>query len=261
MRRSLQYLGALVATNLKASVALRGAFLMRVVFMFLNNFIFLVMWWVFFEKYGDVRGWHLADTAAVYGIAAGSFGLGIVLGNGVQELSRLIFEGDLDSFLIQPKSPLVSAVASRSEASGWGDMLSAVALFAMCGYVTPATVPVCLVCVACGCLIFLATGVLVHSLAFWLGNTRSVSRQAWQFLIIFAIYPKTIFGGWLKVVLFSVIPAGFVTFLPVDLLRRFDWRVMLTLLFAVFAYCTLALIVFRAGLRRYESGNRFGVRA
>jgi ABC-2 type transport system permease protein len=261
MRRSLKYLGALVATNLKSSVALRGAFLARVVFMFLNNFIFLVMWWVFFDKYESVRGWRLPDTAAVYGIAAGAFGMAVVLGRGVGELSRLIFEGDLDSFLVQPKSPLVSAVASRSEASGWGDMASAVVLFALSGYVTPAVVPVCLVCVLCGFLIFLATGVLAHSLAFWLGDTRSVSREFWQFLIIFAIYPSTVFSGWLKVVLFSVIPAGFVTFLPVQLLRRFDWTVMGTVLFATFAYCTVALLVFRAGLRRYESGNRFGVRA
>ena len=64
MKHSLRYLGALVATNLKSSVALRGAFLARVVFMFLNNFIFLVMWWVFFEKYDAVRGWRLPDTAA-----------------------------------------------------------------------------------------------------------------------------------------------------------------------------------------------------
>lgn len=261
MKRSLRFLGALLATNLKASLALRGAFWTRAGFMCLNNLIFLIMWWVFFDHFAEVRGWKLADMLAIYAVAAGSFGLSVVLGAGVNDLARHISQGDLDTFLTQPKAPLLTTVASRSEAAGWGDMASAVLLFGLSGYVTPASIPVCLAAAICGCAVFLATCVMLHSLAFWLGDTYQFSRQASQFVLIFSVYPKTIFGGWLKFLLFTAVPAGFITFLPVDLVRGFTWPVMAAVLGGALGYVALAALVFHAGLRRYESGNRFGVRA
>ena len=40
-----------------------------------------------------------------------------------------------------------------------------------------------------------------------------------------------------------------------------DWPGLLAAVSGAVAYSLLAVAVFRAGLRRYESGNRFGVRA
>ena len=50
-----------------------------------------------------------------------------------------------------------------------------------------------------------------------------MANQVMHFIIIFSIYPKTIFTGMIKVVLFTVIPAGLITFMPVELLRDFRW--------------------------------------
>jgi len=261
MRATLRFLLALARTNVKASLALRGAFLLRAAMMIVNNGVFFVVWWVFFERYEEVRGFRLPDMAAVYAVCTGAFGLTMVLGGGVRDLARLIAQGDLDSYLGQPKSPLVSSVASRSESSGWGDLVTSVALFAVCGYVTPGLVPVCVLLAVSGAVIFLSMGVMLHSLAFWLGDTDQLSRQAWEFLILFSVYPGTIFSGWIRVLLFSAIPAGFITFLPVGLLRSFSWGVLAITLGAALAYAGLAALVFRAGLKRYESGSRFTVRA
>lgn len=260
MRDTLKFLRALTRTNLRASVALRGAFWTRVTFMFLNNFIFLVMWWVFFEKYDTVRGWRMADMTAIYGVGAGAFGLAVIFGNGVRELARVIVQGDLDSFLTQPKTPLLHVAGARSEASGWGDLASAVVLFALSGYVSPSMVPLCLVACVCGALVFIATAAMINCLAFWLGEIEALSQQATNFLLIFSLYPSSIFGGWLRAVLFSAIPAGFITFLPVDLLRDFRWTTLGAVVAAALLYTFLAGVVFALGVKRYESGNRFGVR-
>ena len=53
MGGTLRFLRALVATNLKASFALRGAFWMQVFFMLFNNLIFFVMWWIFFDRFEE----------------------------------------------------------------------------------------------------------------------------------------------------------------------------------------------------------------
>jgi len=261
MGNTLRFLRALLATNLKASVALRGAFLMQAGFMLLNNMIFFVMWWVFFDRFVEVRGWRLEDMLAMYGMVAGSFGLSVVFGGGARDLTRLIVEGDLDSFLGQPKSPLVQAVAARSQASGWGDMASAVVLMGMSGYLTAGSAIPALVGMVCGGVVLLATTVVIHSSAFWMGNNDDLNRVASEFLVLFSAYPKTIYTGALRFALFTILPAGFISFLPVDMLRAPNFGVLALVVGGAALYSGLAVAVFSAGLRRYESGNRFGVRA
>ena len=61
---SLAFARALLATNLKATLALRGAFVMQVVFMALNNLTFFVFWWALMRRVPTIRGWQLGDVAA-----------------------------------------------------------------------------------------------------------------------------------------------------------------------------------------------------
>jgi ABC-2 type transport system permease protein len=106
---TLAFARALVATNLKAAFALRGAFWLQVVFMFLNNLIFFSFWWLAFQQIDDLAGWRLRDLCALYGLVAGAFGLSMVLGGGVRDLARSIADGELDTWLTQPKPPLLQA--------------------------------------------------------------------------------------------------------------------------------------------------------
>ena len=108
---------------------------------------------------------------------------------------------------------------------------------------------------------FTASGVILHSLAFWLGRVEGLARQLWEFLITFSIYPRPLFAGALKLMLFTLIPAGFIGYLPVELLREFTWLGLAAALSGAVLYVGLALLVFDRGLRQYESGSRFGVRA
>ena len=257
----MKFLRALIATNLKASFALRGAFWLQVAFMALNNLIFFVMWWVFFDRFEEVKGWRLPDMLAIYGMIAGAFGIGVVFGAGSRELTRLIVEGDLDCFLGQPKDPLLQSVASKSQASGWGDLASGVLLIALSGYLTPISALGAAVGMVCGAIVFISTTVLIHSASFWLGNMDSLSRQVSEFMVLFSAYPKTVFSGALKVALYTIIPAGFIAYLPVELVRAPDPLVLAAVLTSAVVYASLARWVFRIGLRRYESGNRCGVRA
>jgi ABC-2 type transport system permease protein len=260
-RAHATYARALVATNMKATLALRAAFWMQAIFMLANNVVFFTVWVIFFDRFESIGGWRLGEMALLYGIVAGAFGLTVVVAGGVRDLPRAIVDGDLDAWLAQPKHPLFAALGCRSIASGWGDLVSAVALIVLSGVVTPATAVLALVGVLCGAIVFASTGVLVASLAFWLGPMENLARQLWEFVIVFSVYPQTIFGGAMRVLLFTVIPAGFIGYLPVELVRGFSLGGLAAVLGGAFLYGALAVAVFRAGLRRYESGNRFGVRA
>ena len=98
----LAFARALVVTNLKATLALRGAFVLQAVFMALNNFTFFVFWWVLMRRVTTLRGWQLADVQLLFGLVAASFGLTVTVAGGVRHLGRLIEDGDLDTLLTQP---------------------------------------------------------------------------------------------------------------------------------------------------------------
>src|SRR5207237_7180723 len=102
--------------------------------------------------------------------------------------------------------------------------------------------------------------VLCGSIAFWLGNSEALSTQASATLINFSTYPGSIFQGWAKVLTFTLVPAAFVSHLPVELLRQFDVRAYLAVLGGAAAFTLLATAVFRLGLRRYESGSLLTLR-
>src|SRR5262245_5902193 len=114
---SVAFARALVATSLKAALALRGAFFVQVAFMVLNNVKFFVFLWVLMGHVSSIRGWRLGDVAVLFGTVAAAFGLAVALAGGVRNLGRLIEEGDLDTLLTQPKSVLGYAVGMRSQPS------------------------------------------------------------------------------------------------------------------------------------------------
>jgi ABC-2 type transport system permease protein len=258
-RASLRFAGALLGTSLKTATALRGAFLLSMLFMALNNAIFFVFWWALFERVPSIRGFRVGDVQLLFGIGAAGFGLMQVCAGGLGQLSRLIDEGELDPLLTQPKPTLLYVLGLRSQASGFGDLLSGLAFLALSGELQLARAPLVLLCLLASAAIFASAGVVFFSLAFWLPKTQMLSRQLFETTITFALYPEPLFGGALRLVLFTLLPAGLVTYLPVRVLRDAAPADVLRLCAATLAYVLLAWWVFRRGLRRYASGSRFSV--
>ena len=88
-----------------------------------------------------------------------------------------------------------------------------------------------------------------------------LARQLFDYLVNFSLYPAPIFGGWLRLALFTVIPAGFIGHLPVSLVRDFHPLTAAAALGGAFVYAGLAGLCFRRGLARYASGNQMIGRA
>jgi ABC-2 type transport system permease protein len=248
---------ALFATNLNAVLALRGAFVMQAAFMMLNNVVFFVFWWVLLRRVPHLRGWQLSDVEVLFGITATSFGLVVAVTGGVRQLGQFIDEGQLDTLLTQPKPPLLYALGIRSRASGFGDVLSGMGFLAISGHLTLATLPLISLLVVAGSTTILACGIVFFSLPFWMARADTVSRQLWELLITFSLYPEPLFGGAIRLMLFTVLPAAFVAYLPVQIVRQPSVPMLAVSLAGSAAYLLLAVWVFGRGLRRYASGSRF----
>jgi ABC-2 type transport system permease protein len=128
------------------------------------------------------------------------------------------------------------------------------------GHVSLSTLPLVGLLLFSSSVIFLGSAIIIHSLAFWVTSMESLSRQLMEFLIVFSVYPQSAFTGPIKWMLFSIIPAGFIGYLPVQILREFSWMKLCAVVASASFYFGLALLTFHSGLKRYESGNRMGIR-
>jgi ABC-2 type transport system permease protein len=251
------FVRALVVTNLKAALALRGAFAIQAVFMALNNFAFFVFWWALMRHVTTIRGWHLGDIQLLFGIVAASVGLTVTVAGGVRHLGGFIDDGDLDTLIAQPQPVLVHALLMRSQPAGFGDLVSGLIFVVWSGRVTWQSLPLVAAAVAASAIVFLATGIVFFSLAFWLGKIDSAARQLWDLLITFSLYPEPLFGGVLRLALFTVLPAGFVGYLPARIVQHASAGDVALLAAGAAGYLALAVVMFDRGLRRYASGSRF----
>jgi ABC-2 type transport system permease protein len=257
---TLRFARSLVATNLRGSLALRGAFWLQAAFMVGNNLAFFSTWWLLFARFHEIGGWRLADMMTVFGVVASGFGASVVFAGGARRLARMIADGELDPLLVQPKPVLLHAIGSASTASGWGDMTTGIGMLYLAGRLNLETLPFVLLAIATSASVFAAVMVLFQSLAFWLGDVEQLSRQLWEFTLTFALYPRPLFSGGISFLLYTLLPAGFVGFLPVEVVRQPTLLGCLAAVGGAVLWWALALWVFSLGLRRYESGNRFGAR-
>lgn len=256
----MKFFFTLLRTSIRASITVRGAFLIESSLMILNNFLFLLLWWIFFKEFKDIGGWTMCDMIALNAIGMGAYGLMQICFGGVKQLSRIILNGDLDPFMTQPKNLLIHLICSRSASKGWGHLMTTAILLIIGNLLTFPTLPLVILSIISGCLVFTSITIIAHSLVFWLGPVENVSKKYCDALFLFALYPTNIYSGVLQLVMFTLIPAGIIGYIPVELLRNFSWTNLAILICSSMGFFILAFVLFYRGLKRYESGNQFGMR-
>ena len=246
--------------NLMSAMAYRGAFFLQVFGMVLNNTMLLFFWWVLFEQLPSLQGWDLGQVMMLFAVLALGFGMANVVCGNAFVVARIIVRGDLDYYLALPADPLVHLLVSRMSISAWGDMAFGLVIYLVAAPDPWRSLPLFLLLGVLAGLVMVSFGVLVGSLAFWVGNADNLASQAVNALIPFGLYPIEIFPGAVQWLLYTLIPAAFVGSMPAGLLSDFSWG-RLGLMLAFTAGLTLvARLVFQWGLRRYESGNLVVVR-
>jgi ABC-2 type transport system permease protein len=223
--------------------------------MIINNAMYFLIWVIFFDQFEDVRGWGLTEMYVTFGIAASSFGLVSILFGNAFNLGEIILKGRLDYYLSLPRPVLLHALASRTVASGLGDFVYGYLSFAASGLATPSSTVRFTVAVLLAAIVFVSFLIIVSSLAFWIGSSSNLSALAVNAMITFAIYPITLFDSTAKLILFTLIPAALMGAVPADFARQFSWQSLAQLLLGASLLLTLAILLFQAGLRRYESGS------
>jgi ABC-2 type transport system permease protein len=257
--RELRFLLSIWKTNLAAAMEYRAAFISQSIGMILNDGVYFLVWIIFFDRFQDVRGWALTDMFLVFGVSASAFGLaGILFGN-TFNLAEIITNGRLDYYLSLPRPVLLHVMASRVVPSGFGDFLYGFLSYFASGQLSWDGLARFILAVLLATTVFTAFLIIVQSLAFWLGTGGSFTGLAINSILTFALYPITLFNQSAKFILFILVPAAFMGAVPAGFVRSFDWHLLGQMGVAAVGFSSFAWLLFRTGLRRYESGSAIQV--
>lgn len=241
--------------NLSALTEYRTSFIVQVFGMALNNASFAFFWWVLFDKIGTgIGGYGFQDVMFLWAVASTGFGIANVFFSNARSISGMIITGELDTYLLQPKNPLINSISARMSATAWGDVIYGIVLMILIK-ATPGMWLMFGIGIFTAALLMTAISVAGHSLTFYFGNMEAVGRSLWEFTITFSIYPESIFKGPLKALIMTALPIGFITHVPLRLAKEFSFGTFFLLLGVTAAYCLFAFVLYMKGLKRYESGN------
>jgi ABC-2 type transport system permease protein len=241
--------------NLKCSLEYRTSFILQVIGMIINNSSFLFFWWIIFSKVNNISGYSFSDVMILWGLASATFGFTHILFGNVSNLSEIIINGTLDSYLIQPKDVIINVCASKTVVSAWGDLLYGYILFLISGSFSFFNLLIFSLFIVVGGVIFFACMLAVNSLSLYLGNIENSKHLFEMFFITFSTYPEGIFGKYIRVIFYSLVPIGFMSYMPVGIMQNFSIYKTLLVIGSSILYLTIAYKIFYNGLKRYESGN------
>jgi ABC-2 type transport system permease protein len=244
-----------LTVNLQSAMEYRGSFISQVVFMFLNDVLLLFFWWVLFSQIPSVSDWQMQDVLLLYAIGTSTFAFQAILFGHSFSLARTIATGGLDYYLTLPKNPFWHLLISQSSSSAWGDLLFGIVTFVWATGGSLVQLALYPFYVVAGGIVATACGALTGSLAFYWGNSDGFAAQYNNAMISFTLYPESIFSPSMRLLLYTLVPVGFVTYLPVRLVQHFTVGCALILVTGAVLSMLCAALVFRHGLRRYESGN------
>ena len=95
---------------------------------------------------------------------------------------------------------------------------------------------------------------------FFIDDFKRLGENIFTSLLTFASQPASIFSGWHKVIFLTILPAGVISLYPVRLIQNFNLVDLGLMFISILFFFVLSIFTYHKGLKRYASGNRFGVR-
>ena len=97
--------------------------------------------------------------------------------------------------------------------------------------------------------------VILASLSFWFSKTDYLAETLVNSQNSFATYPESIFKKQAKLILFTIVPVGFINYIPIRIIRLFNVKLLIINIAATIVFIIIANYIFNRGLKRYSSTN------
>jgi ABC-2 type transport system permease protein len=257
----LRLMRAYIGLNWRAHMEYPAAFCMQFLAMILNNCTWLSFWLLFFNRFPSVKGWEQSDVVTLWAIGSAGFGLSCAFFYNLHNLAALITRGQLDTWMLYPRSLVPHLALGKMSPSALGDLAFGIVVYLLLVKPDLAHFAMFSFLVVSVAVLYCGFNLMRGSLAFVFGNAEALSEQWFFSMITFSTYPEGLFDGWIKLVLYTLIPAGFVSGFPIQALRHFSLTDAALALAGSLVMLAFGSLVFHLGLRGYQSGSLMEMRS
>ncbi len=237
--------------HLKSAMEYRTNFLVQSGFMFLNDALWIYAWVLVFSAFPTVNGYQFEDILIVFAVAAAAIGLVRFVFGHADNFWPAISEGRLDYFLAHPIDELFHVVISRSDFTALGDIIFG---FGALIIVIPTEMHKAFVCVILAAVIYFGLAVMLCTTAFFVDRRMDLTRTIHKLIITGSTWPIDIFPTPARILLYAF-PVAFMGAVPRHIITSFSWTEMGLLGLVAAGVLATSYVMFKIGLRRYESGN------
>lgn len=247
--------------NLMSAMTYKKSFIVQTIFMMISNSFFMIFWLTIFNlQDGNLNGITMNDVFYAWSIPTIGYGLTYFFFGGIDNLHHYIVEGGLDFFLTQPKNVFLSLAVSKCNFSAFGDILYG-ELIALIASDTIFDFFKIQFFAVLAMIVIICAFTSIRCLAIWWGDIENIVKSySYDFVINFSSYPERIFGEKTKFLTYTIVPAGYILYIPTRLLENFEIQLFLILLCAVCILVVITTKLFKLVLKRYESGNSMSMR-
>lgn len=247
IRERMQYKFSFVVSTLIRAVSMATDFALVAVILYRFRFI---------------DGWDIYQVALLYGLASAANGLFRTVANEIEGFENYLINGTFDSLLIRPWPTLFTLLARKMDFNRLGTLAQGV-LIAIIGaakllergQLLPWQLLYVAVLPFLGAMILLAIVTFTAALGFWLIRIDELQVFTLYAPLTASYYPLSIYPGWLRGLLYTVLPMAFINYVPVLYLLGKGggpWSLAASPAVAVLA-CVIAYRFWLFAERRYHS--------
>jgi ABC-2 type transport system permease protein len=250
--------------SLRGQMEYRASFVMQTVGQFLVTGTEFLGIWALFNRFGQIRGWTLAEAAFFYGLISITWSIADAVSRGFDLFGTTVKNGDFDRLLLRPRSTIVQLFGQeltlrRIGRFAQGLMVLAFAIETLDVAWSGPRVALLALTVIGGVCLFVGLLILDATSAFWTTESLEVWNAFTYGGVTMSQYPLEIYRPWFRSFFLFVIPLGCISYLPgIAILGRVDplgtpvvlqW--MAPLVGPIFLL--MCLQVWRFGVRHYQS--------
>jgi len=251
-----------VRAALRAKMQYKTDFVMGSLFYGMLTVADFVMLAAILTRFPSVAGWNVYEVGLLYGMSWIAMGLYRAFAPELHEFERYMVQGEFDVLLLRPWPTLLTLLGRNVDPARLGAAFQGAVILAISAktlfetgtldafgvvYVAAASVV--------GTLIPLGLSLMTAAVGFWAVRIGELYTFMMYAPVTASQYPLTVYPRWLRALLTSVLPVGFINFVPVRYLlgKSGDpWVLWLSPLVAV-GFCGLGYAFWRFGERHYQS--------
>jgi len=215
--------GRYVGISVRSQLQYRASFLMLTLSQFVlvgSEFLGI---WALFGRFGNLRGWSLAEVALLFGMISVSFALAEGCVRGFDTFPALVKNGDFDRLLLRPRGTAFQVAAQEWQLMRLGRLVHGVAVLGWAAVALDMawSLPKILLLGAAivgGACLFCGLFVLQATLAFWTVETLEIMNTVTYGGVETAQYPLAIYQPWFRRFFTLVVPLACANYFPAQAL-------------------------------------------